>query len=66
MRHRVEDSGTTLSVRGNTADAIVQCQRLSSTIRERLGAGQPPLHSQIERDIVMLAIAQKLGVVLLQ
>jgi hypothetical protein len=63
MRKNVHDRGDVLVVRSKPEDAIAKVRRMGKVIRQRLAANQPPLQTDAERDIVLIAIAQSLGII---
>jgi hypothetical protein len=70
MKKLIDDSGAVLSVRAHPDDAVAGVRRLKRELRERFSKtgqssdqkGVAALLSDGERDLLLLAIAQKLGI----
>jgi hypothetical protein len=63
MKKTVTDTGSVVSVRARPEDAGARIRRQRKAINERLKKNQSAgLLSDAERDLLLVAIAQKLGV----
>ena len=63
MKKLVDDSGTVITVRAHPADAVARIRKAGPSMRGRIAkAHAGPLLTEAERDVLLLAIAQKLGI----
>jgi hypothetical protein len=61
MKKIVEDRGDVLAVRATADDAVARLRQHLPAIRQRLANDQQPNLSNAERDLLLVAIAQSLG-----
>lgn len=62
MRKNVEDNGHALSVKSRPDDAAAILRRSQKGIAARVALNQPQLLTNTERDLLLIAIAQALGI----
>jgi hypothetical protein len=62
MRKQIQDRGDVIAVRAKPEDAVATVRRMRGAIQERLSENQQPLITNAERDILLVAIAQQLGI----
>jgi predicted metal-dependent hydrolase len=62
MRRIVEDKGAVLTVRARPDDAVARLRRQRAAIRERLAKNEQQVLTNAERDLLLVAIAQKLDI----
>jgi len=62
MRKHVEDRGNVIAITAKPEDAVARLRGMRAKSRERLANSQPPLQTNEERDVVLLAIVQQLGI----
>lgn len=62
MRKEIQDRGDVIAVRAKPEDAVAKARRMRGAIQERLAANQQPLLTNSERDALLVAVAQELGI----
>ena len=62
MKRTIHDNGRVIAVRSQADDAAARLRLLSDAILARIAKRQPVILTAEERDLLLIAVAQKFGI----
>lgn len=63
MKKLIEDRNDVVKIQPAAADASARLRLITNAMSKRLASGQHPLLTDIERDLLLIGIAQELKII---